>query len=76
MKDDGSRYLETHHVIALAKDGADNLTNVIALCPNDHRKAHFSNRRESIEREMLRRLDALNSPKRAGWSKRAVQATV
>jgi hypothetical protein len=34
MKPDGTRYLEAHHIIALAKDGADMPTNVIALCPN------------------------------------------
>src|SRR3569623_1401679 len=44
LKSDGSRYLETHHVIALANDGADRLTNVIALCQNDHREAHFGQR--------------------------------
>jgi hypothetical protein len=64
FKEDGSRYLETHHVIALAKDGADKLTNVIALCPNDHRKSHFSGKRDSIEQEMLLKLKTLNSPKR------------
>jgi len=63
LKADGSRYVETHHVIALAKDGADKLTNVIALCPNDHRKAHFSDKRDSIEQEMQLKLKILNSPK-------------
>lgn len=61
LKEDGSRYLETHHVIALANDGADKLTNVIALCPNDHRKAHFSAERDLIEHEMRLRLKSLNS---------------
>lgn len=37
----GSAYLETHHIISLAKQGPDSLDNVIALCPNDHRRAHF-----------------------------------
>jgi 5-methylcytosine-specific restriction endonuclease McrA len=64
LKEDDSRYLETHHVIALANDGADKLTNVIALCPNDHRKAHFSSKRGSIEQEMLVKLKTLNSPKK------------
>jgi len=53
QKADGSRYLECHHIIALAKDGADRLTNVIALCPNDHREAHFGQRADQIEREMI-----------------------
>lgn len=63
LKPDGSRYLETHHVIALANEGADKLTNVIALCPNDHRKAHFSHDREIIEHEMLSKLTTLTSAK-------------
>jgi hypothetical protein len=60
MKADGTRYLESHHVIALAADGADRLTNVIALCPDDHREAHFGARSEEIEREMIMRLRAVN----------------
>ena len=60
LKEDGSRYLETHHVIALAKDGADKLTNVIALCPNDHRKAHFSKERDLIEQAMLLKLKTVD----------------
>jgi hypothetical protein len=60
-KADGTRYLESHHVIALAKDGADRLTNVIALCPNDHREAHFGERSEEIEGEMIVKLTAINS---------------
>ena len=53
MKPDGSLYLESHHVIALANDGADRPTNVIALCPDDHREAHFGRRSEELERRMV-----------------------
>lgn len=60
MKTDGTRYLESHHVITLAADGADRLTNVIALCPDDHREAHFGARSDEIEREMMLRLRAVN----------------
>jgi hypothetical protein len=35
-------YLEGHHVTPLSKGGSDTIANVIALCPNCHRKAHFS----------------------------------
>jgi hypothetical protein len=56
MKPDGTRYLESHHIIALAKDGADRLTNVIALCPNDHREAHYGERCEEIEKVMILKL--------------------
>ena len=56
----GEPYLETHHVIFLAKEGKDMLTNVIALCPNDHREAHFGLRREEIEKEMMLKLKEIN----------------
>ena len=55
-RDDGSSYLECHHIIALANDGADRMTNVIALCPNDHREAHFGKRRSQIEKEMIKKV--------------------
>jgi len=60
MKPDGTRYLESHHVIDLARDGADRLTNVIALCPNDHREAHFGERGKEIEKGMELKLRAIN----------------
>ena len=40
-KSDGRPYLEVHHKIPLANGGKDTIDNVIALCPNCHRKAHF-----------------------------------
>ncbi|TMP20422.1 HNH endonuclease [Pseudoalteromonas sp. S2721] len=36
-------YLECHHVHRLADGGPDHPENVVALCPNCHRRAHFSN---------------------------------
>jgi hypothetical protein len=59
LKPNGNRYLETHHIIALAAEGADRLTNVIALCPNDHREAHFGERRGFLELQMIDRLRIL-----------------
>lgn len=56
----GKRYLETHHIIFLANEGADKPTNVIALCPNDHREAHFGKGSEEIERQMKLKLMATN----------------
>jgi 5-methylcytosine-specific restriction endonuclease McrA len=52
----GTPYLECHHIIALAKDGADLMTNVIALCPKDHREAHFGERGEELERQMIQKV--------------------
>ena len=41
-KTTGMHYLEVHHVIMLKDGGADTPENAIALCPNCHRKRHFS----------------------------------
>jgi 5-methylcytosine-specific restriction protein A len=40
-KSDGRPYLEVHHKIPLANGGKDTIDNVVAVCPNCHRKAHF-----------------------------------
>jgi 5-methylcytosine-specific restriction protein A len=47
-------YVETHHIIALANEGADSLLNVIALCPNHHREAHFGTRALELENDFIR----------------------
>lgn len=49
----GAVYLETHHVIPLSESGADRVWNVVALCPNDHREAHFSERAPAMREELL-----------------------
>lgn len=38
----GQPYLEPHHVKRLADGGPDHPSFVIALCPNCHRRAHYS----------------------------------
>lgn len=49
---DGKVYLETHHIIPLSEGGPDTIENVVALCPNHHREAHFG----AHAREMRPRL--------------------
>ena len=49
----GKRYLEAHHIIALAKDGRDTVENVIALCPEHHRQAHFGVDADKLEKAFL-----------------------
>jgi 5-methylcytosine-specific restriction enzyme A len=50
---DGSHYLEAHHIIALAKQGPDTVDNVIALCPSDHREAHYGAKTVELEAKMI-----------------------
>jgi len=44
-------YLESHHVTWLSRGGCDSLDNVVALCPNCHRKMHI--RDEELDRGVL-----------------------
>jgi 5-methylcytosine-specific restriction protein A len=37
----GSRYVEAHHIMGLGDNGPDTVANVIGLCPEHHREAHF-----------------------------------
>jgi len=40
-KKTGEPYLEIHHIVPLSQGGSDTIDNVIALCPNCHRKRHY-----------------------------------
>ena len=46
----GRPYLESHHVIWLANDGADTIDNAVALCPNCHRKMHSLNLPDDVKK--------------------------
>lgn len=37
----GNRYIEAHHILGLGANGPDTVANVIGLCPEHHREAHF-----------------------------------
>jgi 5-methylcytosine-specific restriction protein A len=49
----GTIFLETHHVVPLAEGGADRLDNVVAICPNDHREAHYGRDAGRIRESLL-----------------------
>jgi len=56
----GEFYLEAHHIIALSDSGRDTVDNVIALCPQHHRQAHYGIDAESLEAEFINILKKLN----------------
>lgn len=56
----GEHYLETHHVVGVGERGPDTESNIVALCPLCHRKAHFSADKISIERKFLEALRRRN----------------
>lgn len=45
----GNPYLEAHHIVWLSKGGADEIDNVVALCPNCHRRIHVVNNPEDTK---------------------------
>lgn len=62
-RDDGTNFVEAHHIIHLSKQGPDTLDNVIGLCPNHHREAHFGKDRESFEDKLKAKLKTLRGNK-------------
>ncbi len=62
LKANGERYIEAHHIIALADSGPDTMSNVIALCANHHREAHFGKNAEALEKKFISILTNFNLP--------------
>lgn len=56
----GSIYLETHHIQPLSERGSDTVDNVVALCPNHHREAHFGVNAVQFRKELADRVEKLN----------------
>lgn len=60
LRDDGSVFLEVHHIVPLAEQGLDTITNVVALCPGCHREAHHGAHRLALRQRLLARIDRGN----------------
>lgn len=56
----GKIYLETHHIVPLHENGDDTSENVIALCPNHHKEAHYGERQKEMRDEMLKTIARAN----------------
>ena len=65
----GSIYLETHHVFPLGELGPDIEWNVLAICPNDHRRAHYAEDRDQMRAKMVEKLTQLEPQARDALSK-------
>ena len=48
----GRPYLETHHIVWLARGGEDTIENTVALCPNCHKRMHVLS--NQTDQELLR----------------------
>jgi 5-methylcytosine-specific restriction protein A len=56
---DGLPYLEVHHVMPLGSHGSDTITNAAALCPNCHRRCHYSKDRDEFKITLYERIPRL-----------------
>ena len=62
VRADGAIYLETHHIVPLHEGGPDAVTNVICLCPNHHREAHYGADAPMLREAFLNQLAAMTLP--------------
>ena len=53
---DGRVFLETHHVVPFFEGGTDGADNVVAICANHHREAHYGSQAKVIRETLLKRL--------------------
>lgn len=52
-------YLESHHIIWLSKGGYDSIENIVALCPNCHKKMHIVNNQKDINNLLMKAREKL-----------------
>jgi predicted HNH restriction endonuclease len=64
VKDDGKRYIQTHHIVPLSEKGEDSPHNVAAVCPNCHSALHYSRDRKKLSRNLMQVVKEANE--RAG----------
>jgi len=62
----GRPFLEVHHILRLADDGPDAPANVAAICPNCHRAAHHSLRRDELAQKLAQAIAATEAQILAG----------
>jgi hypothetical protein len=55
----GDLFLEVHHLNFLANGGSDTVENAVAVCPNCHRRLHYSIDREAYRTSIQRKLSRL-----------------
>lgn len=62
-KQDGTPYLEVHHMRSLREGGTDSIDNTVALCPNCHRELEVGMDREKLKDRLYRIIPRLSQVK-------------
>ncbi|MFC4990555.1 HNH endonuclease [Saliphagus infecundisoli] len=55
---DGEPFLEVHHLYRRSDGGPDHPDNVVALCPNCHRRVHHGDNGDKFNQELISRTDS------------------
>lgn len=58
-REDGTPFLEVHHVLRLADGGPDTTNNAVALCPNCHRELHYGKEKQELVASMKKNIPRL-----------------
>lgn len=61
LTDDGEPFLEVHHLRRRSDGGADHPKNVIALCPNCHRRVHHGRNGDEFNEDLIDKAEELHS---------------
>lgn len=61
LSDEGKPFLEVHHLHRRSDGGADHPRNVIALCPNCHRRVHYGQDGDDFNQKLINRAAELHS---------------
>lgn len=59
LREDGTPFLEVHHVKWLAQGGSDTVSNAVALCPNCHRQLHHGAGAVGLVAQLVLRVERL-----------------
>ena len=52
-RNDGTPFLEVHHIIPLSESGNDTPQNAVAICPNCHRECHYGENSKLLRKSLL-----------------------
>lgn len=61
QREDGTPFLEVHHLRMLADGGSDTISNAIALCPNCHREFHYGNTKKDLSKKAILKVQRLKA---------------
>lgn len=51
LKEDGTPYIEVHHIVPPCRGGEDGIWNLAVLCAHHHRMAHYADSKTKIQLE-------------------------